>query len=98
MKNEEKILELLAESLKKLDQNSKMLDKQGKTLDKHSKILDKHSTQIQRLVDVQVTQTDIMRGMAIDIHELKNTNVSITELEKRVDALEKYTVKNKERH
>ncbi|EAY28705.1 hypothetical protein M23134_07803 [Microscilla marina ATCC 23134] len=44
-------------------------------------------------MDVQVTQTDIMRGMAIDIHELKNTNVSIAELEKRVDELEKYTGK-----
>ena len=49
MNNEDKILELLAESLQKLDQ-------QGETLNKHGEILETHGTQIQKLVNVQVTQ------------------------------------------
>ncbi len=86
MNNEDKILELLAESLQKLDQ-------QGETLNKHGEILETHGTQIQKLVNVQVTQTEIMRRMADDINELKNRDVGIEDLEKRVSELERYTGK-----
>lgn len=79
MNNEDKILELLAESLQKLD--------------KHGEILETHGTQIQKLVNVQVTQTEIMRRMADDINELKNRDVGIEDLEKRVSELERYTGK-----
>lgn len=86
MKNEEKILELLAESLRKTDLNSEKIDRNNEKIDRNSE-------QIQKLVKVQITQTEIMRGMAMDIKDLKSRNNSIEELEKRMDELERYTGK-----
>lgn len=81
MNNEEKneILELLSESLRKHD----------RTADDINDLKD----QMQKLIDVQVTQTEIMRRMADDINDMKNKDISIDDLEKRVTELEKYTGK-----
>ena len=48
MKNEEKIIELLAEYLKKTDQALERIDKAYESIKKHSEQFDKHSEQFDK--------------------------------------------------
>jgi uncharacterized coiled-coil DUF342 family protein len=51
MKNEEKIIELLAEYLKKTDQALERIDKAYESIKKHSEQFDKHSEQFDKHTD-----------------------------------------------
>ena len=77
MKNEDKIVEILTESLKKQDQQSELMGKQNKILSKHSEILDKHSEILSkhsellgRLVESDEKQTLVLEQLVIRVEAL----------------------------
>ncbi len=107
MKNEEKIIELLTEVLQKvdgLDTKVGQLDTEvgglGAKLDRLDTKVNRLDTKVNRLENNQKSlisavarHNTVLRGIADDIQELKGLKISVEELERRVDELERYTGK-----
>ena len=73
VKNEDKIVEILAESLKKQDQMAEILRGQAKTLWGESEILSKQSTMLMEQGEKLDTVVDVIKDMAEAVRH--NTNV-----------------------
>lgn len=86
MKNEEKILEMLSEVLQKVDR----IDDTQKG---HGAKLDRLETNQQTLISAVARHNTALRVIADDIQEIKGLKISVDELERRVDELERYTGK-----
>jgi predicted patatin/cPLA2 family phospholipase len=85
MKNEEKIIELLAEYLKKTDQAVERIDKAYESIKKHSEQFDKHSEQFDKhWQEITALRKDSMK-MQIQNDVLLQEILSIS---KRVQNLE----------
>lgn len=86
MNNEEKILELLSESLQRLDRMDSKIDNLASEVRQNS-------AKIDSLTGVLARQNTILRSVVDDIQELKGVKIDVRELERRVGELERYTGK-----
>lgn len=89
MKNEDKIIEILAESLKKQDQMAEILKGQAKTLSKQSEILNEQGGKLDTVVDVIKDlafvkhNTNVVEKVVIKFDMLSDHERRITALERR---------------
>lgn len=86
MNNEDKILELLSETLEKVDKIST-------TQDEHTKMIQNNARRIDTLVSVVARQNTALQNLARDVHDLKTLKFDVEDLKLRMDELERYTGK-----
>jgi len=93
MNNEDKILELLSETLKKVDKISAKQDKQDEKLDNTLQAIQANTHRIDTLVSVVTRQNTALQNLARDVHDLKTLKFDVEDLKLRMDELERYTGK-----